>query len=70
MSTGETTTVHRLRTDHRLQQLAGYAWALSCICDAAEECPTHSLRAVVDALTFSLEQLCQEHGLSPDGRRA
>lgn len=65
----ENSTVHRQRTDMRIQQAVGYAWALSCICDAAEAAPTHNLRAVVDALAFSLEQLCREHGLDPEGRR-
>ncbi len=70
MIIGERTTVHRQRSDMRLQQAVGYVWALSCMCEGAEAVPTFSLRAIVDALGFSLEQLCNEHGLDDEGRRS
>ena len=66
---GETTTVSRTRSDMRLKECAGYALALHLITDECEDVPAHAVAAIVNALMFSLERLCEEHGLTAEGRR-
>lgn len=65
-----TTTVNRMRSDSRLKECSGFAMTLWIMSHGDEDLPAHAVAAVANALMFSMERLCEEHGLSSEGRRA
>ena len=66
----EVRAVNRVRCNSRLRECAGLAMALHRMTDSDSDVPAHAVEAIANGLLFALERLCEEHGLSPDGRPA
>ncbi len=66
----QTTTVCRVRADHRLREIAGFALVVWTLAQNEVSVPSYALEAVANSLLFSITQLCEEHGLNDEGARS